>query len=373
MKNSEPRLQDKLYSLQVQPPLQSAHYFGRLFSEPWGDNWQKHSKRRRPLRIIYELDVLALPTLLERYSIRHILRQFVDSGHKVDIVVYDHIWYGNADLTSAIMDTFVASLQAISSSNITVHAASDLRKTIDVDTLYASLEMFLLKDMIGSGKGMEKKNSSRSMQDILRQGFSLALWQQLKADVVLTCGPAFFKSHADIAFLEIPRLSEAQGVNSTQGATESQLLFEAVVNIPDQDLTDVYCYMVVTDDAHHGDLAAMLTAQPLETKKQLATVLAAMHFGGLEEGIKVRQAFEAVIAGQSLDDYLPVAFLPGMTLFDALASTDLYSRSELRRLFAGGAVRNIADPTLPLQPDHRDIKHNDVIRIGKKYRLRMCV
>lgn len=357
----------KLYYAHTKPASDSAQQLQRLFTS--------HILERQDLRLVYELDAAALPTSLEQRSIRHILGQFLASGHKVDIVFYDESWYGTPKIPSSetSINALVASLQSIAPQHITLHPASELRRTSTIDMLYAGLDAIALPELIGSGKGVNKKNSSRSMDSLLRRGFSRMLWQQLAADVALQLESSkFTMSSTTVTSLIIPLLP---GIRTNDLAMADQAghhtLFRAVMNIPDEQLLDVIRYMLVLNQDDQMRITDLLATQPLEAKKQLAVVLAALHANSFEEGLLARKVFEETMSGQS--EYIDATWHPDTTLFDVLAATNICSRSELRRLFAGGAVRSITQPTRQLSPDHQTMQHDDIIRVGKKHRIRIRV
>ena len=334
---------------------------------------QKASSQVDKLQLVYEVDAATVPTVLEQYCTRFVLSLFAASGHAVTIVVYDESWHRSqkTPLPFTFADNLVAALQEISPQNSKLYFASDLRKNATIDMLYNGLDAIALQELIGSGKGTDKKNSSRSMERILRHGFSSMVWQHFNVDVVVRLSAYdSVQLSSETAFLTIPQHTNYVDTVSGPAQTE-QYLFSASMNIPDQHLLEACKYMLTITASEQIFITQMLNTRPLETKKQIATAVAALWAGNLEAGLQAQSSFEETINGQR--GYRDVILYPDTILFDVIAATGLYSRSELRRLFASGAIRNIANPTESLTPEHRTLGHGDSIRIGKKYRLRMQV
>ena len=147
------------------------------------------------------------------------------------------------------------------------------------------------------------------------------------------------------------------------------LIFRSIMNIPDSQFPDAYIYMLTLSESDRGHILQLLGTQPLEAKKQLAVAITAAWADNFDVGLQARRAFEEAMKGER--DYSDVVLYADTTLFDVIASMNLFSRSELRRLFAGGAVRNITAQDQKLAPDHSELQHGDIIRIGKKHHIRI--
>jgi tyrosyl-tRNA synthetase len=117
--------------------------------------------------------------------------------------------------------------------------------------------------------------------------------------------------------------------------------FGKVMSIPDKLILPWY---VAFTDIHESEIESLkkeIEANPLEMKKQLGILLIALETKSLMEGKTEREKFERKFAKKELsdDDFITVKGEAGQTLFDALLP-QFESKSELRRLFEQGAVKD---------------------------------
>ena len=107
-------------------------------------------------------------------------------------------------------------------------------------------------------------------------------------------------------------------------------------------------------------------------KKQLGILLIALGTKSLKEGQIEREKFERKFAKKELteDDFVEISGTPSQTLFEALLP-QFESKSELRRLFEQGAVKN-ADTDNVLAMDS-GVQNNMKVRVGKRGFFRIIV
>jgi len=148
--------------------------------------------------------------------------------------------------------------------------------------------------------------------------------------------------------------------------------FGKVMSIPDKLILPWY---IAFTDINEGEIELLkksIEADPLEMKKQLGTLLIALGTKSLKEGQIEREKFERKFAKKELteDDFVEISGTPSQTLFEALLPK-FESKSELRRLFEQGAVKN-ADTDNVLAMDS-GVQNNMKVRVGKRGFFRIKV
>jgi tyrosyl-tRNA synthetase len=155
----------------------------------------------------------------------------------------------------------------------------------------------------------------------------------------------------------------AKSVGNYIGVTEpAEEIFGKAMSVPDEAMP-LY-YDLLLDRELDGD------RHPAEQKRELARELAALYGGGEEAGRRAEEHFNTVHVAHELPDEIDDAPLPDgdpVHLPEALASAFGVSRSEARRLLAGGGVKLDGEP---LDGGRLDVPAAElegrVIQLGKR-------
>lgn len=140
--------------------------------------------------------------------------------------------------------------------------------------------------------------------------------------------------------------------------------FGKVMSIPDKLILPWY---VAFTDIHESEIETLkkaIDAEPLEMKKQLGMLLIALETKSLKQGMEEREKFERKFAKKELSDEDFVLIQAKENIFETLLS-QFESKSELRRLFDQGAVKN-ADTENVLQMDS-GVQNGMKVRVGKRH------
>lgn len=147
--------------------------------------------------------------------------------------------------------------------------------------------------------------------------------------------------------------------------------FGKVMSIPDKLILPWYIAFTDVHEREVEDLKKMIDENPLEMKKQLGILLIALETKSLKEGQIQRENFERKFAKKELtqDDFTTVEAVAGNTFFDVLVP-HFQSKSELRRLFEQGGVKNSeTEEALTLQTPASNLH----IRAGKRQFFKVIV
>jgi tyrosyl-tRNA synthetase len=126
-------------------------------------------------------------------------------------------------------------------------------------------------------------------------------------------------------------------------------------------------------DVHQRELEELDTfigENPMEAKKQLATLIVATETGNIEDSLRERESFERKFFKKIIrnEDCIALTEDANTTIFEALMKSGQFkSKSELRRLFDQKAVRSIDDDVEHiLIPEIIVDQVHGVVRIGKR-------
>ncbi len=151
--------------------------------------------------------------------------------------------------------------------------------------------------------------------------------------------------------------------------------FGKVMSIPDRLIEQ---YFVSFGHVHQRDrdaLQAFIAQEPMEAKKQLGTLVAALAERDLDAGLAAREAFERKFSKKELTetDYIPLTAKAGEKVLDVLFSSGKYaSKGEIRRLLTQQAVRMLGDTETVLGVDDT-VTADCAIRAGKRDCFRVTV
>jgi tyrosyl-tRNA synthetase len=147
--------------------------------------------------------------------------------------------------------------------------------------------------------------------------------------------------------------------------------FGGIMSIPDRMVLQYFCSFADVHQREIENLKSFIEKNPLEAKKQLATLLISIETGSLEIGLQEREVFERKFSRRNIDedkDCIHVTALSNVSLIDLLMSTGQFeSKNEIRRLFEQSAVRQISEEDPRILPvETMAIDSIGTIKVGKR-------
>lgn len=160
------------------------------------------------------------------------------------------------------------------------------------------------------------------------------------------------------------KMSKSYG-NAIAVLEDSNEKFGKFMSIKDEQIMPYFRCFAFMNNHEKAELESFIKENPLEAKKQLATFFVALQAKDITQGEKARAEFERKFSKKSIndEDCIKVNLEDGDTCYTALSKAKLMSNSELRRMFAGNAVRNIEDGHIC---DKDMIAIPGKIRVGKR-------
>lgn len=152
--------------------------------------------------------------------------------------------------------------------------------------------------------------------------------------------------------------------------------FGKIMSIPDRLIGQYFRCFVDVQETELTELDVFIAENPLEAKKQLATLMIALETKNIEEGQQQRESFERKFSQKKIndDDCIKILGNPHITIFEALISSGQFkSKGELSRLFDQQAVRNVIEGNKEIilsQTMSIDDLHG-IIRVGKRLFFRL--
>jgi len=154
-------------------------------------------------------------------------------------------------------------------------------------------------------------------------------------------------------------------VNSTLGDK-----FGKIMSIPDRLIGQYFRCFADIHERELEDIDKFISNDPLEAKKQLATMIISFETKNLCDGKRERETFERMFSRKEIckQDCVELFGDVETTLFDALVKSGHFkSISELRRLFKQSAVRNVNKNVEEiLLPEILMSQVVGFVRVGKK-------
>ncbi len=153
-------------------------------------------------------------------------------------------------------------------------------------------------------------------------------------------------------------------------AVESSLeeKFGKIMSIPDRLIFPYFCCFADIHQKEIPQLERFIERDPLEAKKQLATIVASLETKSIVDGLEQRELFERKFSQKTIndDDCVGIEATKGSTFFDSLFQTSNFkSKSDLRRLFEQQGVR-IVDNNQILKISDIISQEEVVVRVGPR-------
>ena len=130
--------------------------------------------------------------------------------------------------------------------------------------------------------------------------------------------------------------------NYISAATEPKDMFGKIMSMPDNLILPYIKAYAPVSSAEIAELEDEIYTSPMESKKQLATYMAATISDNLDTGMAAREDFERRFSRRQLDesDSKAIAITEDDTLISALMrSGDFKSKNDLRRIAGQGGIR----------------------------------
>ena len=165
------------------------------------------------------------------------------------------------------------------------------------------------------------------------------------------------------------KMSKSYGNYIAVNATHEDK-FGKIMSIPDRLIGQYFrCF----GDVHQQELEeldAFIKENPLEAKKQLATLIVATETQHIEDGLRERESFERKFSQKSIrnEDCIELIEDANTMILDALLKSGQFkSKSELRRLFKQQGVRAVDENGEKiLSPEIVVGQVRGVVRVGKR-------
>lgn len=145
--------------------------------------------------------------------------------------------------------------------------------------------------------------------------------------------------------------------------------FGKLMSITDAQIMQYFSCFAFMTDSEKEELEHFVSKNPFEAKKQLATYFVALETKDLSVAEKIRSDFERKFSKGTIkaEDCEDVKLEDGETWFDVIAKLNLMSKSQLRRMFTGNAIRQTTkDGSKGELCKMDEFAKKGIIRIGKK-------
>ena len=165
------------------------------------------------------------------------------------------------------------------------------------------------------------------------------------------------------------KMSKSYGNYVAVNATHEDK-FGKIMSIPDRLISQYFRCFADVHQRELEELDAFIKENPLEAKKQLATLIVATETQHIEDGLRERESFERKFSQKNIhnEDCVELTEDASTTILDALLKSGQFkSKGELRRLFEQQGVRSVSeDGDTILSPEIVISKVNGVVRVGKR-------
>lgn len=243
-----------------------------------------------------------------------------------------------------------------------VFLLTERMKRLDINKVFMGLATQNLNTLAKQQRDT-RKGSSHTLVTLLKQGIGVAAWQQAPSDILLrlnSTNSTVLNGRTPLAEIWANRIVTDYTASTFECLSTSSKLFEAVARVKDASFLELTAQILIINDDLRHRLARMFTESPLKTKQQIAQIIVNLVFP--EQKLQTPK-----------QEYIVVPLLDHHSSFDVLTSANVCSRSELRRLFSSNAIRRISPTTLVLKPEYCDLQEHDIIRIGKRYLIKLGV
>jgi len=165
------------------------------------------------------------------------------------------------------------------------------------------------------------------------------------------------------------KMSKSYGNYVAVNATHEDK-FGKIMSIPDRLIGQYFRCFADVHERELEELDVFIAENPLEAKKQLATLIITLETKHIDDGLRERESFERKFSQKRIrdEDCVELAEDANTSILDALLkSSQFKSKGELRRLFEQQAVRTVSeDGEITLSPETVISQIHGVVRVGKR-------
>lgn len=368
---------------------------------------------RCPLRVKFGIDPTGSDVHLGHVVPIMLLQQFAKAGHEIDLVI--------GDFTARIGDptSRVTSRDQLDEGEIRSNLSTygkQIGKYINMAALKVHqnekwLSAMSLSEVFNIFQGI---NLSEAMQredfrSRMKNGQTVSLAEACYG-VLMGIDSMHLQSHIEVGGIDqLLNFQQCRSVMRQQGVEEEVVLmvpilegtsgdgkkmsksynnyiavtasleekFGKIMSIPDRLIEQYFKSFADIHEGEIADLERFIAADPLEAKKQLATLVIAIETKEIEDGLNERESFERRFTQKNIrDEDCSTIFTSGNeTVIDAFMRSGRFkSRSELRRLFEQQAVRLcIGGEERAITSDHSATSlYNGTVRVGKRRFFKFC-
>jgi tyrosyl-tRNA synthetase len=354
------------------------------------EEFRNRLKNGGKLRVKFGIDPTARDIHLGHIVPILVLRQFVQAGHHVDFIIGDFTARigdpsgRDTARTPLTTENIVANQltyqeqigKYLDMSKISVHKNSDWLLGVSLDKFFAILQSLNLAQ---ATQREDFRSRARN-----QQGVSLA---EVCYGVLMGIDSVQLNSDIEIGGIDqLLNFQQCRTVMSACGLKEEVVLttpilegiagdgkkmsksygnyiavnasledkFGKIMSIPDRLILDYFCLFTLIKESEVPELKQFIAANPLEAKKQLATLVVAWETSNLDLARSERERFERKFSERVIqdEDITTLKVKAGETLLNALFSSGKFnSRSELRRLFSENAIKEFGqtESVIPLE------------------------
>lgn len=165
------------------------------------------------------------------------------------------------------------------------------------------------------------------------------------------------------------KMSKSYGNYIAVNATREEK-FGKIMSIPDRLIGQYFRCFADVHQRELEELDTFIRENPMEAKKQLATLIVALETQNIEDGLRERESFERKFSQKHIryEDCIELTEDANTTILDALVKSGQFkSKSELRRLFEQQGVRVMNEEgEIILSPEILVGQVGGIVRVGKR-------
>lgn len=237
-------------------------------------------------------------------------------------------------------------------------------KSLNTYVIFSGLDCLNLYTLVELQKE-NRKDSGHTLDFIFKKGLGITTWQHTPTDLLLSFenNDSYVSNHeASTVKIQPNYITTNLKASSVECLNTASILFEAIARVPDSSFLELCSRILIIDDNLRYRLAQIFSKAPLKTKQEIARIVVVLTFP--DKKIEVSPTTQKYI-------HIP---LDGYTnAYELLASANVCSRSELRRLFSSNAVRKTSPAAQILTPDYSKLEEGDIVRIGKRFHIKVGV
>ncbi len=335
-----------------------------------------------------------------------LLRQFAKAGHHIDFIIGDFTARVGDPTARATGRTPLSPEQIVK--NMETYT-SQIGKYIDLKVLHIHRnaewlsqmtlqEVFAIFQQINLSEAMQREDFRARMRN--EQAVSLA---EVCYGVLMGMDSVHLGTHVEIGGIDqLLNFQQCRKVMNQSGMDEEVIMmtpilegtsgdgrkmsksygnyiavnathedkFGKIMSIPDRLISQYFRCFADVNERELEQLNAFIAENPLEAKKQLATLIVALETKSIEDGLRERESFERKFSQREIyyKDCIELFECANTTILDALMKSGQFkSKGELRRLFRQRGVRSRREDGETLLSPEITISHiHGTVRVGKR-------